>query len=72
MAWSPETGYRADDPRRGPAATVSVRFESDTKDIEVQAQCSATGTVTLTSEIAPDDHGGNGGGHGEDDPSPHA
>jgi hypothetical protein len=32
LRWTPKTGFRADDPIIGPAAFVSVRFESDAKD----------------------------------------
>jgi hypothetical protein len=58
LSWSPSPGYRADDAVRGPAATVSVRFESDiAEDLLVTAACA--GTVAAITQ-GPD---GGGGGH---------
>jgi serine/threonine-protein kinase len=54
VSWSPNPGFRSDDPVTGPAATVSVRFESD-----VYADYLVTGTCTGgTAEVklGPDDH----------------
>lgn len=68
LSWSPNPGYRADDPVRGPAAEVSVRFENDSNDndFKVTATC-ADGVATVTA--GPDDHsgGGRGRGRGRDD-----
>jgi hypothetical protein len=62
LSWSPSPGYRADDPVRGPAATVSVRFESDVaQDLIVSASCAGT---TASISTAPDDHSGGGRGPG--------
>ena len=65
LSWSPNPGYRADDPVRGPAATVSVKFESDVAaDFIVTATC-AGGEPAIVQAAEPDDHGGGGGpGHG--------
>jgi hypothetical protein len=49
LSWSPNPGYRADDPVRGPAATVSVKFESQV-------------AVDMIVTAEPDDHSGPGGG----------
>jgi hypothetical protein len=62
LSWSPNPGYRADDPVRGPAATVSVKFESQVaQDMIVAATCSG-GQATVTETVEPDDHSGPGGG----------
>ena len=62
LSWSPNPGYRADDPVRGPAATVSVKFESQVaQDMIVTATCSG-GQATVTETAEPDDHSGPGGG----------
>lgn len=58
LSWSPNPGFRADDPVRGPAATVSVRFESDVHaDYQVSATC-ADGTASVVLGPDDDDHGG--------------
>jgi hypothetical protein len=60
LRWSPKTGYRADDPQIGPAAVVSVRFESDTaSDVTVSVRCVGGKAVASTSEVG-DDHGHDG------------
>jgi serine/threonine-protein kinase len=67
LSWSPNPGYRADDPVRGPAATVGVNFESDVaEDMIVTATC-AGGQVSVTETPEPDDHGGGPGRGGSDD-----
>jgi len=67
VSWSPAQGYRADDAVRGPAARVSIQFESDTADdVTVVATCAA-GTPTVQQIVEFDDHGGGddrGGGSG--------
>ena len=64
LSWSPNPGYRADDPVRGPAATVSVKFESQVaQDMIVTATCSG-GQATVTETAEADDHSGPGGGDG--------
>src|SRR5262245_57747921 len=41
VSWSPNPGFRADDVVRGPAARVSVWFESDrANDMQVEVTCS--------------------------------
>lgn len=63
VSWSPNEGYRADDPVRGPAAKASVEFESDTADdVTVQVTCVA-GAPQVDHVVDADDHGGDGGGH---------
>jgi hypothetical protein len=58
VSWSPNPGWRADDPVRGPAAEVSVRFESDVaQDYKVTATCA--GGVPV-AQLGPDDHSGGG------------
>lgn len=69
VSWSPNPGWRADDPERGPAVQVSVRFESDTDaDYKVTATCVDGAPVV---NLGPDDdHGGGdrrGRGRGRDD-----
>jgi hypothetical protein len=62
VSWSPNPGFRADDPVRGPAAQVSVKFESDVAaDYLVTATC-AGGVAAALATAQPDDHGGRGGG----------
>jgi hypothetical protein len=59
--WIPNSGYRADDAVRGPAARVSVWFESDKfEDVEAVATC-RNGTAVLTDNVEADDHGGDSG-----------
>lgn len=61
--WSPNAGYRADDVVRGPAAVVSVWFESDRdNDVKVIVRCTG-GRPVLTEEVEFDDHGGDRSGH---------
>ena len=58
VSWSPNPGWRADDPVRGPAAEVSVRFESDVaEDYKVTAACFDGAPV---AQLGPDDHSGGG------------
>jgi hypothetical protein len=69
LRWTPATGFRADDPRMGPAATVSVRFEStagsrDDEDLTVTVHC-VNGTATAVSG----DDNGNGPGNGGPTPT---
>jgi hypothetical protein len=60
-SWTPNPGFRADDPVRGPAAQVSVRFESDSSgEFTVSATC-VNGVPTLAT-VADDRGGQNGGG----------
>jgi len=62
LSWSPNPGYRADDPVRGPAATVRVKFESQVaEDMIVTATCSG-GQASVTETAEADDHSGGGGG----------
>jgi hypothetical protein len=66
VSWSPNPGFRSKDAVRGPAAEVSVRFESDSDgEFTVSATCSAG---TATARVGADDggHGGKGGGHSGD------
>ncbi len=61
LRWSPNTGFRADDPVFGPASVVSVRFESDVaEDLKVSVQC-ADGVATATTAPDADNHGRGGG-----------
>jgi hypothetical protein len=63
-SWIPNRGFRSDDPVRGPATTVSVRFESDYhEDFKVIATCTG-GRAEV--KLGPDD---DRGGHGDDDNS---
>jgi hypothetical protein len=58
-SWSPNPGYRVDDVVRGPAATVSVEFESDSADdVEVVVRCQ-DGTLVQEDHVELDDHGGD-------------
>jgi hypothetical protein len=67
--WTPDTGYRADDPVTGPAAAVSIRFESDThSDIKVTVTCAA-GTPVVKTAVDGDDHGKAGGASATPNPS---
>jgi len=64
VSWTPNPGYRADDPVRGPAAKVSLKFESDTaNDVTVNVTC-ADGQALKKELVEADDHGGGGGGGG--------
>jgi hypothetical protein len=68
VSWSPNPGWRADDPYQGPAAHVSVRFESDVyEDYKVTASCvDGEPVVNLGPDV--DDHDDHSGpGHGGDD-----
>ena len=61
LRWSPNTGFRADDPVFGPASVVSVRFESDVaENLKVSVQC-ANGVASATTAADADDHGRGGG-----------
>ena len=72
LRWSPNTGFRADDPVLGPASVVSVRFESDVaEDLKVSVQC-AGGVATATTGPDADDHGRGGPGSPTATPSPTA
>jgi hypothetical protein len=66
VSWSPSPGYWADDVVRGPAATVSVRFESDiAEDLLVTASCTGTdATITQGPDDGGGGHRGPGGGGG--------
>jgi hypothetical protein len=69
LRWTPNPGYRADDPVVGPAAVVSVKFESDTaSDVVASVRCVAGMPVPSTT-AALDDHGG-AGNSGTPSPSP--
>jgi hypothetical protein len=61
--WIPAQGYRTDGFSAGPAAAVSVRFESSSAVLVVTVTCPHGRPVFLTSSTAP---GGNGtpGGRG--------
>jgi len=62
VSWSPNPGFRSDDPVRGPAAYVSVRFESDyNADYKVTGSC-ADGVATILAGPDVDDHGGGDSG----------
>ena len=62
LSWSPNPGFRSDDPVRGPATTVSVRFESDVDaDYLVTATC-RDGVATIVPGPDVDDHGGDDSG----------
>jgi hypothetical protein len=64
LRWTPNSGFRADDPVSGPAAVVSVRFESDVaEDLKVSVTC-ANGVATGKTAVDADDHGGNRGSGG--------
>jgi hypothetical protein len=39
VSWSPEPGYHADEVHRGPAETVSVKFESARREVVLSARC---------------------------------
>jgi len=70
LRWSPNTGFRADDPVFGPASVVSVRFESDAaEDMKVSVQC-AGGVAKATAAADADDHGRDGTGSPTATPSP--
>ncbi len=64
LRWSPASGYRGDDPQYGPAATVSVRFESDAAsddnapDVFVSVRC-VNGVAVKATKLG-DDHGHDG------------
>jgi serine/threonine-protein kinase len=61
VSWSPNPGWRADDPVRGPAAEVSVRFESDVSaDYKITATC-VNGAPVVNQGPDDDDHGGRDG-----------
>jgi hypothetical protein len=63
LRWTPSSGFRADDANTGPAATVGIRFESDTaEDVTVTATC-VNGTPSSAQTLG-DDHGGSGKGPG--------
>jgi hypothetical protein len=58
-SWSPNPGYRVDDVVRGPAASVSVEFESDSDDdVETVVRCQA-GRLVQEDHVELDDHGGD-------------
>src|SRR5215475_7368681 len=61
LRWTPNSGFRADDPVVGPASVVGVRFESDVaEDVTVSVTC-ANGVAKATTTAEADDHGGNRG-----------
>ena len=66
VSWSPNPGYRSDDPVRGPAAEVSVRFENDSNDSDYKVTATCTDGVANVV-LGPDDHSGGGHGRGGDD-----
>jgi hypothetical protein len=41
MSWSPAQGYRAEDVRRGPAFTVSVKFDNGPQTVRLAVHCVA-------------------------------
>jgi hypothetical protein len=51
-AWSPAQGFRADDPERGPAASVSIKFKRDRNEMTIIVRC-VNGEPT--AEVVPDD-----------------
>ena len=66
-SWSPNPGYRVDDVVRGPAAEVSVWFESDSfDDVEVVVTCDG-GKPSANELVEPDDHGGDRDDDDDDD-----
>jgi serine/threonine-protein kinase len=70
ISWSPNPGWRADDPVRGPAAEVSVRFESDVAaDYKITASC-VGGAAVVQQGPDDDDHGGGGRGGADDNSGP--
>jgi len=68
VRWVPKNGYRVDEVARGPAAQVSVWFESDSFDDVLAVVVCSGGKAALTDHPEIDDHGGGGdddrGGHG--------
>ncbi len=66
LSWSPNPGYRSDDPVTGPAAEVSVRFENDSNDADYKVTATCTDGVANVV-LGPDDHSGRGRGRGGDD-----
>jgi hypothetical protein len=67
VSWAPNPGYRADDDSvRGPAAQVSVQFERDASDADVNVSVTCTDGVAALTEQLGDDHGGNRGSGGDD------
>jgi len=69
-SWTPNPGYRVDDVVRGPASTVSVKFESRTAG-EVKVIVSCVGGPTPGKAFArlthPDDHASSGPSHPVDE-----
>jgi hypothetical protein len=66
VSWTPNPGYRVDDPIRA-AATVSLKFESDTHDDVMVSVTCANGQALKKEFVESDDHGGGGRGSGSDD-----
>jgi len=58
VSWSPNPGFRADDPVRGPAAAASIRFESDVADDYLVTITCDQGQPVGQLSADPDDHGG--------------
>jgi len=51
-AWSPAQGFRADDPVRGPAAAVTIKFKKDRNEMTIVVRC-VNGEPT--AQVIPDD-----------------
>jgi len=62
VSWSPAPGYRVDGASRGPAAEVSVTFESAGATVGVFVHCAGGSPQSRISQ-GSDDHGGTGKGH---------
>jgi hypothetical protein len=54
VSWSPAQGYAADDLEPGPAAAVSMEFESDDYTVQVRVVC-AGGVPAMTQRAVEDD-----------------
>jgi hypothetical protein len=61
-SWSPAQGFRGEGGERGPASTVSVKFESDSREYFVTVDC-VSGKPRAHTQ-ADDRRGGGGGGGG--------
>jgi len=51
-SWSPAQGYRADDPVRGPASSVSIKFKRDREEMTIIVTCRAGEPI---AQVIPDD-----------------
>lgn len=64
VSWTPMQGYRADDARRGPAAGVSVHFESSDRKIEIIISCRGGRPVATVGTEGRRHHEDEGWEHG--------